>query len=155
MKRARPAKGKGKQVAQVEQLSGAEALRIKETIDAGRQPDLATLLSLLNSASPCEELYSASCKVGHKSRSSFSYSQSWAPKVPQSSTGARAARGSQVTRHVSTQGKGGNPNCLCGLIPNPGSTRRAGLWAKQPGAVAELGPDPATLKREVRLHCSV
>ena len=44
---------------------------------------------------------------------------------------------------------GSNPNCLCKLIPEPGGTRKAGLWAKKPGALAELGPDPATLKREV------
>ena len=63
MKRARGGgKGKAKAAAQVQQLSGAEALQIKQIIEAGGQPDLPTLLSLLNSAAPCEELY-AGCKV--------------------------------------------------------------------------------------------
>ncbi|GAB4823725.1 hypothetical protein N2152v2_010771 [Parachlorella kessleri] len=111
MKRARGGgKGKAKAATQVQHLSGTEALQIKQIIDAGGQPDLHTLLSLLNSAAPCEELY-AGCK-----------------------------------------GKSGNANCLCGLVPNPGASRRSGLWAKQPAAVAELGQDPATLKREKLEH---
>jgi len=44
------------------------------------------------------------------------------------------------------QGKPGNPNCLCNLIPPPKSYRKAGLWAKQTDALATLGVDPTLLK---------
>ena len=30
-----------------------------------------------------------------------------------------------------SQGKTGNPNCLCSLVPAPDSYRKAGLWARQ------------------------
>ncbi|PSC68725.1 ubiquitin carboxyl-terminal hydrolase 26 [Micractinium conductrix] len=43
-----------------------------------------------------------------------------------------------------------NPNCLCHLLPAPGSHRKAGLWAKQTDVVATLGPDPADRARKDR-----
>lgn len=47
------------------------------------------------------------------------------------------------------QNKAGNPNCLCNLIPAPGSFRRQGLWAKETDVVGTLGPDPAARARKV------
>ena len=46
-------------------------------------------------------------------------------------------------------GEGGQPNCLCGLIPMPNGHRRQGLWQKDASALAKLGPDPSADKREV------
>ena len=46
-------------------------------------------------------------------------------------------------------GKADNPNCLCGLIPAPTGHRRQGLWQKDAAALAKLGPDPSSDKREV------
>ncbi|KAL4440027.1 hypothetical protein ABPG75_003028 [Micractinium tetrahymenae] len=46
--------------------------------------------------------------------------------------------------------KAGNPNCLCNLIPAPGSFRRQGLWAKEADVVGTLGPDPAARARKDR-----
>lgn len=50
------------------------------------------------------------------------------------------------------QGKGGNPNCLCNLVPAPGGFRRQGLWTKAADVLGTLGPDPAANLREVRLY---
>lgn len=62
--KAGKAKGKAKQeAAQEEQLTGAEALRIKAQLEAGQQPPLGALLGLLNAAAPCAGLYSKDCKV--------------------------------------------------------------------------------------------
>lgn len=47
-----------------------------------------------------------------------------------------------------------NPNCLCGLLPNPGSYRKKGLWQKQPSVINELGADPAESKRQVGFSSS-
>jgi ubiquitin carboxyl-terminal hydrolase 48 len=43
-----------------------------------------------------------------------------------------------------------NPNCLCGLVPPPGSFRKKGLWMKEPAALTQIGPDPNLYKRQVR-----
>lgn len=48
------------------------------------------------------------------------------------------------------KGKKDNPNCLCGLVPAPGSSRRKGLWQKEPDALISLGADPLNDKRQVR-----
>lgn len=48
------------------------------------------------------------------------------------------------------KGKAENPNCLCGLVPAPESSRRQGLWQRDVAAMLKLGPDPSTSKREVR-----
>jgi hypothetical protein len=60
------------------------------------------------------------------------------------------------------QGKSGNPNCLCNLLPAPGGFRRQGLWAKEADVLGTLGPDPAETKRQVlggrsprRCHCRI
>ena len=42
-----------------------------------------------------------------------------------------------------------NPNCFCGLVPGPGSSRRKGLWQKELTGLQALGDDPAKGKREV------
>jgi hypothetical protein len=42
-----------------------------------------------------------------------------------------------------------NPRCLCGLLPPPGSSRKKGLWVKDPTSLADIGPDPSTMRREV------
>ncbi len=48
------------------------------------------------------------------------------------------------------KGRKDNPNCLCNLIPAPGSFRRKGLWQKDSSALLSLeGPDPADLQRKV------
>ena len=47
------------------------------------------------------------------------------------------------------KGKKDNPNCLCGLIPAPGSSRRKGLWQKEPDALISLGSNPLNDKRQV------
>ncbi len=47
------------------------------------------------------------------------------------------------------QGRNSNPNCLCHLLPAPGSFRRQGLWAKEANVVGTLGPEPGTTKRAV------
>lgn len=47
------------------------------------------------------------------------------------------------------KGRKDNPNCLCGLIPAPGSSRRKGLWQKEPEALVSLGGDPLNDKRQV------
>jgi ubiquitin carboxyl-terminal hydrolase 48 len=51
----------------------------------------------------------------------------------------------------SCKGKRDNPNCLCGLIPAPGSSRRKGLWQKDPECLVSLGANPADRKRQVPL----
>ena len=55
----------------------------------------------------------------------------------------------------SCKGRKDSPNCLCGLIPNPGGFRRKGLWQKEPEAIASLGIDPAEYKREVLTACKM
>ncbi|KAI3431674.1 hypothetical protein D9Q98_004721 [Chlorella vulgaris] len=50
----------------------------------------------------------------------------------------------------SCKGKGGNPNCLCNLVPAPGGFRRQGLWTKAADVLGTLGPDPAANLREDR-----
>ena len=55
----------------------------------------------------------------------------------------------------SCKGRKDSPNCLCGLIPNPGGFRRKGLWQKEPEAIASLGIDPAEYKREVFTACKM
>ena len=47
------------------------------------------------------------------------------------------------------KGKKDNPNCLCGLIPAPGSSRRKGLWQKEPETLVSFGADPLNDKRQV------
>jgi hypothetical protein len=42
-----------------------------------------------------------------------------------------------------------NPNCFCNFLPLPGSSRKKGLWQKDPEALKKLGDDPADEKREV------
>ena len=50
------------------------------------------------------------------------------------------------------KGRKDNPNCLCNLIPAPGSFRRKGLWQKDSSALLSLeGPDPADTQRKVLL----
>lgn len=49
------------------------------------------------------------------------------------------------------KGKKDNPNCLCGVIPTPGSYRRKGLWQKEPDAITSLGSAPSSEKRQVRI----
>ena len=49
----------------------------------------------------------------------------------------------------SCKGKRDNPNCLCGLVPAPGSFRRKGLWQKEPKGLQQIGADPAEVKKQV------
>lgn len=42
-----------------------------------------------------------------------------------------------------------NPNCLCSLVPPPGSFRKKGLWTKEPAVITQLGHDPWLFKRQV------
>lgn len=156
MKRAR--KGKAATPAE-QQLAGAEALRLKSIINRGGQPDLPTLLRLLNSGAPCAGLYSKDCKVrpatgAQMAKTEYAALQVRDLRLSWRTAGRRRCRpacGAARLPSLSTplQAKGGNANCLCNLIPAPDKTRKAGLWARRPGSLAELGPDPATLKREV------
>lgn len=47
------------------------------------------------------------------------------------------------------KGRKDNPNCLCGLVPAPGSFRRKGLWQKEPQGLQQIGADPNDLKKQV------
>ena len=47
-------------------------------------------------------------------------------------------------------GRKDRPACLCGLIPDEGHFRKAGLFSKTPAVLEGLGPDPRTQRREVR-----
>ena len=52
-----------------------------------------------------------------------------------------------------------SPNCLCGLLPIPGSFRRKGLWQKDVDAFLSLGTDPSLQQRKVSIpwstmHCA-
>lgn len=49
-------------------------------------------------------------------------------------------------------GRKDNPACLCGLIPEEGRFKKAGLFQKTPTALGELGIDPTTQRRAVRLR---
>ena len=42
-----------------------------------------------------------------------------------------------------------SPNCLCGLVPAPGSFRKKGLWQKESLQLRDMGQDPAEQAREV------
>lgn len=53
--------------------------------------------------------------------------------------------------NTTCKGRKDNPNCLCGLVPAPGSFRKKGLWQKEPTAITNLGGDPNEQKRTVRL----
>jgi ubiquitin carboxyl-terminal hydrolase 48 len=45
--------------------------------------------------------------------------------------------------------KGSSPNCFAGLVPQPTSFRRKGLWQKDSAALVSLGPDPSAGRRQV------
>ena len=49
----------------------------------------------------------------------------------------------------SCKGKKDNPNCLCGLVPAPGSFRRKGLWQKEAQGLQQIGADPAEVRKQV------
>jgi hypothetical protein len=51
-------------------------------------------------------------------------------------------------------GRKDNPACLCGLIPEEGRFKKAGLFTKLPAALGELGVDPSTQRRPVRVLCA-
>ncbi len=51
------------------------------------------------------------------------------------------------------KGRKDNANCLHGLIPQPGSSRRKGLWQKEPEAIQKLGADPSNKNRQVNSLC--
>ena len=141
MKRAKKAKAPPETL---DQIDGAQALRLKEAIESSGldEFDNDTLLRLLHplAATACEGLYSATCKVGTASE------------------GRRASeRGASATQPpgraappAPPQAKSGNPNCLCNLIPAPGSHRRVGLWSKDLACSKVLGPDPADIQRQAR-----
>jgi hypothetical protein len=48
-------------------------------------------------------------------------------------------------------GRKDNPACLCGLIPEEGRFKKSGLFQKLPAVLGELGIDPSTQRRPVRL----
>lgn len=48
-------------------------------------------------------------------------------------------------------GRKDNPACLCGLIPEEGHFKKSGLFQKTPVALGELGIDPSTQRRTVRV----
>lgn len=52
------------------------------------------------------------------------------------------------------KGRKDNTNCLHGLVPQPGSNRRKGLWQKEPEALQHLGADPSERNRQVRTDVS-
>lgn len=49
----------------------------------------------------------------------------------------------------SCKGKKDSPNCLCCLVPAPGSFRRKGLWQKEPQGMQQIGADPADSRKQV------
>lgn len=141
MKRAKKAKATPETL---DQIDGAQALRLKEAIESSGldEFDNDTLLRLLHplAATACEGLYSATCKVGTASEGRRASERgASAPQPP-----GRAAH------PAPPQGKSGNPNCLCNLIPAPGSHRRVGLWSKDLACSKVLGPDPADIQRQAR-----
>ena len=42
-----------------------------------------------------------------------------------------------------------NPDCFCGLLPQPEGFRKKGIWQREAQAVAALGRDPAESCRKV------
>jgi len=52
-------------------------------------------------------------------------------------------------------GRKDNPACLCGLIPEEGRFKKTGLFQKLPAELNELGIDPSTQRRAVRVLCAL
>jgi hypothetical protein len=142
-------KGKKKDAQQDETITGAQALALKRSIDAGQPLDDQTILHLVKADVPCDGLYSKTSKVFRRClllafcflRFINHFAGMLHPAQPPATDTARRI-------FILSQTKPGNPNCLCSLIPAPGGYRRLGLWAKQADAIAALGPDPASSCRD-------
>lgn len=141
----RAQKGKAKSQPEVASPVGkAQALRLLQALKAGKPLEVFTLLRLLGADIPCEGVYSKTCKV--RDRAMGVREGHAASRCP--SCRSPPARSLLTAPVPPPQAK--SPNCLCGLIPQPGGYRRPpSLWAKEADVVAALGPDPALTERKV------